>query len=613
MMIRVLPLAIYHGPNPLSADPILLVDLEIAEQAIQALELSIDDLQQLTADWYQAPAPPPAVDQAATRIGAFLADWALQALTFVRGQLRAAGCRYDPESGRSRVWLGFHDAHLSLQALQLGAGCLQDLAVPQASSEMASRLPAKLDRFWQACRQRHPDYQAGIVMTAARRRDLPYAPAWGLARHWRFGQGERGQVLFESSTSLDGHFGARVAASKSATKAALRALGLPTPPFRLVRDEAELEAAVAAVGFPCATKPIDRGGGKGVLAGLLDLEQVRQGFRTARQASGGPVMVEGFVAGEDHRLMVVDGCLVAAIRREPPSVIGDGERSIRELVVLKNLDRDARGLVRSGYLRPILLDASACAYLSSLGLGPDSIPASGQRVRVRSNANLSTGGDCVDVTQEVHAEVRQLAESVARTLHLRLLGLDYLTSDIGQRPYSGDGQFIEINTTPGLDAMIAAGWSVEAAGDLALPADLGRIPVHLLIVRQAELDQTLQALQACPWPAGMGWATSSRAGLMMTTLAVAAGEPWAGVQTLLSHGTLTEAVILASDEEIRRHGLPLDRLQRVWVAAGLEPAWQRVLRTCAVDQPMSCAEDAARHLPARLFADLLGRPKHELQ
>lgn len=569
--------SIFHGPNPYAVDPVLVVEMTIEDGCLKDACAAVTALQTQTSDWYR-PAAAPAGLPAAQKIGAFLADWSLQALTFVRGHLYAHGCSQEGASHNPRLWLGFHDPQLSLAVLALAARWLGANARP---SIVVDRHAEELERLWQACRQRHPDYQAGIVMQAARQRGIPWAPAWGMARHWRFGQGERSRVLFESASGSDGHFGVRVASSKAATKTLLRTLGLPTPTFRLVTDEAQLEAAALAVGFPCVTKPLDRGGGKGVSTGLHDLAAVRQGYAVARAFSPGPVMVEAYAAGEDHRLLVVQGRLKAAIRRVPPSVTGDGQRTIQQLTAQRNLGCDARSLVRSGFRRPVVLDASARLFLAGMGLTVDTVLEAGRTVRLRSNANLSTGGDCFDVTEQIHPETRAMAEMLAQTLGLDMMGADYLCTNIQSNPQADGGQFIEINTTPGLDAMIAAGWTVAQAGDLALDDRIGRIATELLVLPMHTLEPALTALRTTAFPPGVGWASAEQAGLGVMRLAVTPSQPWAGVQALLALRSVSRTLIVASDSEIQRHGLPLDACETAHVLTVLPAAWRQVLNaTC---------------------------------
>lgn len=574
-MIRVRCLATYHGPSPVSKEPVLLVELVLESEVEDRLMKALEVIQMETSGWYEkrqilVNAP------LAQKLGGFLTDWALQALVFVRGFLRASGCVPTSEKSRALLWLGYHDAQLSLGALKLGVHWINALM-------QQNRLPDfdyEITQFWQKCRALHPDYQACIVMEAAQFRGIPIAKAWGQPRHWRYGQGARSRVLFESSSSEDGYLGGCVSSSKIMTKNALLAMGLPTPKFKLVMEVGEIQTAVDQVRFPCVIKPSDQGGGKGVSAGLSNLDSVLQAFNSARIFSKGPILLEAHVPGDDYRLMVMDGRFVAAIRREPPSVLGDGINTINALVTAQNMERDARSLSKSGFKRPILLDPYASAQLASQGMTPDSVPDVGSVVQLRSNANLSTGGSCIDCSQSVHPEIRTMVETIALTLNIQMLGVDYLTTDISCSPSLSGGQFIEINTTPGLDAMIAAGWSATHAGDLALGASVGRVSIGLIVVNQENLATTQAILRERPWAYGHGWAGFVHLGLSGTTLSAQTKIPWAGVQALLGHKSLSAAVIVASDQEIERHGLPLDAIKMAYVECELKPAWQRVLDSC---------------------------------
>jgi cyanophycin synthetase len=585
-MISLAVRAVWHGPNPLTDAPVVVVARYADRADSDRLRAAIPVLQSWSERWYAPPEAAPSLD-------AFLADWALQALNFARGCLEARGTARATGSGDALIWLGFHDPDLGVAALRLAAQSLTMAAAAPAATaawreQAAAALAGALERLWGQCRRRHPDYQAMIVMAAARQRDIPVAPAWGSDRFWRFGQGARSRVLFESSPCAEGGFGARIAASKSWSKSVLRALGVPTPPGELVTGEAELTAAAEQIGFPCAVKPIDRSGGKGVSAGVSTRAALQAAFALARAASAAPVLVEAHVPGEDHRLFVVEGRLVAAIRRVPPGVTGDGVATIAALVDRANAGRDAVGLWRSGFRRPIKLDAAATLHLAGLGLDPGSVLPSGLTIRVRSNANLSTGGTCVDVTAAVHPAVRALAESLAQTLTLPMLGVDYLTTDIAGAPHATGGQIIEINTMPGLDALIVAGWPIARAGDAALGDQPGRIPIDLLLVPDAALAPTIAAQDARSWPAECGWASADAARLGAARLTIppaasgaapgAGAWPWPGVATLLGHRTLARALIIAGHAQIRRHGLPVDMIRTATIHGALAAEWLAVVR-----------------------------------
>lgn len=302
--------------------------------------------------------------------------------------------------------------------------------------------------------------------------------------------------------------------------------------------------------------------------------------------------------------MVVEGRLVAAIRREPPTVKGDGQSTIKELVAAKNIGRDARSLVRSGYFRPIRFDASALLHLAGQGLQPETVLKQGRVVRLRSNGNLSTGGDCIDVTHEVHPEIRSLVESLAETLGIMMLGADYMTTDISRSPREIAGGVIEINTTPGLCTMIAAGWSTETAGAVALSPDMGAVPKTLIVVPADRLEHLLSGAKKARWPVGTGWASREEAAVSGAALRVPEGQGWSGVEMLLGHRAVGCAILFASDRDILRLGMPVAKVDHLVLAAHLPAAWEQVLSlTSALAEtpgPIEEPEDLIEGLLARL-------------
>jgi len=303
----------------------------------------------------------------------------------------------------------------------------------------------------------------------------------------------------------------------------------------------------------------------------------------AQSFTRGPVLVEAYILGNDYRLMVVGDRLRATIRRDPPHVVGDGVKTVAELVMMKNIGRDIRSPVRSGYLWPIVLDASACLHLAGHHLMPQTVLAKNQRITVRSNSNLSTGGNCTDVSDSVHPFIQRMAETLASTLNLNMMGADYQTSDISQSPYSTVGGFIEINTTPGFSALMAAGWSAKRAGALALDGDLGRITSTLMVVPDIKFAVLEKTLQCCTWPMSSGWASKGVAHLGDMPLKVQSfGNPWAGVSALVSHRLLSHIVIVATLSELYQHALPLEQFDSTLLFTNdLRTQWLATIENCS--------------------------------
>ena len=547
----------YQGPNSVAPRPIVLGALN----ATLPLELSLTKDAILTLWEHSKISPVPIINKKPVKEGDGLlilaqegSYWAKAFLNDFRGSVLDSGAQWKGDD--VLVWLGFHDPYLSRAAFHLALRSM--LGIMNGSFDQVA-FGVELDRLWQACRRLHPDFQASIIMEEAQRRDLPFTQAWGLRRYWRFGEASLSRVLFESSSIDDGHFGASISSVKSTSKMVLTKLGLPTPAFEMVNNEVEIAAVIEKIGFPCVTKPLDRGGGKGVSAGHSTIDAAVRGFQAARAVSKLPIMIEAHLSGEDHRLLVVDGVLVAAIRREPPQIIGNGVSTIQQLVDRANINKDATRPKKSNYSRPIVLDASAQMHLSSLELDPASIIEEGKTIRLRSNGNLSTGGVCFDVTSKVHPHIRTMAETLAQTLNLQMMGADYITSDISCSPEELGGGFVEFNTTPGLDALIAANWPVEKAGALCLPQKLGRIPKELIIVTQASFEDFCRAAARFPWPPNVGWAAKDEARLAGAPLLVSHSHGWDGPLTVLEHRSVYCAVFVGSDQHIQSLGAPADR------------------------------------------------------
>jgi cyanophycin synthetase len=234
------------------------------------------------------------------------------------------------------------------------------------------------------------------------------------------------------------------------------------------------------------------------------------------------------------------------------------------------------------YLRPIALDAVLVHHLVTQSLKLADIPAAGRRITLRSNANLSTGGVCTDVTAVCHPQVRALAELLAKTSGLTTVGIDYLTTDISTAPAEAGGAFIEMNTTPGLDACVAAGWSEAAIARMVLGESVGRIPVDLTVLSAAGLG-ALRSGGVTPLLAedeALIIVDALHVGQM--TLRMGTAEPWAAVNAGLRNPGVAALHVICSAEDLDRFGCPVDRFRRVKIAVAegraiISPGWCEVL------------------------------------
>ena len=239
-----------------------------------------------------------------------------------------------------------------------------------------------------------------------------------------------------------------IAQDKELTKKLLHAAGVPVPLGRPVTSAQDAWAAAQEIGLPVVVKPRDGNQGKGISVNIATKEGVMTAYNTAKSFRD-DVLVERYLPGSDFRLLVVGNKLVAAARRDPPLVIGNGKNTVCELVELVNAD-PRRGEGHATSLTKIRLDDIAKNRLKEQGLDENSVPAKGTRVILRNNANLSTGGTATDVTDDVHQEVAARAIAAAQMVGLDICGVDVVCESVLLPMEEQGGGVVEVNAAPGL-------------------------------------------------------------------------------------------------------------------------------------------------------------------
>ena len=239
-----------------------------------------------------------------------------------------------------------------------------------------------------------------------------------------------------------------IAQDKELTKKLLHAAGVPVPLGRPVTSAQDAWAAALEIGLPVVVKPRDGNQGKGISVNIATQEGVMTAYNTAKSFRD-DVLVERYLPGSDFRLLVVGNKLVAAARRDPPLVIGNGKNTVCELVELVNAD-PRRGEGHATSLTKIRLDDIAKNRLKEQGLDENSVPAKGTRVILRNNANLSTGGTATDVTDDVHQEVAARAIAAAQMVGLDICGVDVVCESVLLPMEEQGGGVVEVNAAPGL-------------------------------------------------------------------------------------------------------------------------------------------------------------------
>ncbi|MFP4207057.1 MAG: cyanophycin synthetase [Wenzhouxiangella sp.] len=308
------------------------------------------------------------------------------------------------------------------------------------------------DDFIRAAQRRAFGPSTASLVRAAEERGIPWLR---LNRQSlvQFGHGRFQKRIQATTTSLTSNIAVELASDKEETNQILRDLGLPVPDQRLVQTARDAVRAARRIGFPVVLKPLAGNHGRGVSINLSCDEDVEAGFAKAAEY-GRNVVVEAYIEGLDHRLLVIDGQLVAAAKRVPGHVIGDGRSSVTELVETLNQD-PRRGIGHEKVLTRIELDSQAERLLARVGYDVDSVPAAGEVVYLRSTANLSTGGTAIDVTDEIHPDNRDMAIRAIQAIGLDIGGVDFLTADITRSYREVGGGICEINAGPGFRMHVA--------------------------------------------------------------------------------------------------------------------------------------------------------------
>lgn len=241
-----------------------------------------------------------------------------------------------------------------------------------------------------------------------------------------------------------------LACDKEGTKITLADAGIPVPRGTVIQYLDELEDAIADVGgYPIVIKPLDGNHGRGITINVTNWEQAEIAYDEASAAAKTrSVIVERYYRGNDHRLLVVNGKLVAVAERIPAHVVGNGHHSISELIEETNRD-PRRGHGHDNVQTKIVVDRPSLGVLEKQGYNLDTILESGQVAYLRETANLSTGGSAIDRTDEIHPENIWIAERVAKTIGLDIAGIDVVTPDITKPLREVDGVIVEVNAAPG--------------------------------------------------------------------------------------------------------------------------------------------------------------------
>lgn len=409
----------------------------------------------------------------------------LQALTgagVTFGKTRGTG-----QSGQYHVVYSYEEERVGLAAADLAMEMIHH-AIPEALRGDAKvrddfNFEEELDDLITYAQRRQFGPSTASLIRAAEARDIPWLRLndYSLVQ---FGHGKYQKRIQATITSETRHIAVEIASDKEETNDLLTAIGAPVPRQKLVQSARRAVRAAESLGYPVVVKPYNANHGRGVSLNLRSAEEVEAAVDKAKE-HGRSVLVEQMIEGFDHRMLVVDGTLIAVSKRVPGHVVGDGQRTIAELVDEVNQD-PRRGVGHEKVLTRIEIDYQAKRLLEAADYTEETVLEAGEVFYLRSTGNLSTGGTAIDMTDLVHPDNREMAQRAARAIGLDVAGVDFITPDITRSYREIGGAICEVNAAPGFRMHVAPteGTPRDVAGpvmDMLFPKDTPtRIPIAAL-------------------------------------------------------------------------------------------------------------------------------------
>lgn len=292
----------------------------------------------------------------------------------------------------------------------------------------------------------------GSIVEEAVARDIPWIRL-GTNSLVQLGYGIN-QMRFQATITCNtSNIAVDIACNKEETKRMLESASIPVASGSICVDEEDLENTIKKIGYPIVIKPLDGNHGKGASINVTNWEDAVEGLAYAKNYSR-RVIVEKFITGFDFRVLVINNRLVAAAKRVPAHVVGNGKDTIQHLIDTTNLD-PRRGYGHENVLTEITVDRDTLDLLEKLEYTLETVPKSGETVYLKSTANLSTGGTSVDVTDMMHPENIFLAERISRVIGLDVCGIDIMAENLTQSLKENGGVILEVNAAPGFRMHLA--------------------------------------------------------------------------------------------------------------------------------------------------------------
>ncbi|PWE33897.1 cyanophycin synthetase [Maritimibacter sp. 55A14] len=408
----------------------------------------------------------------------------------------------------------------------------------------------------------------GSIVNAAKARNIPWYNLTEGTSYTQLGHGIKQRRFQATVTDASGIIGHSIADDKEWTKQVLEDAGVPVPRGQICHSYEDAQAAADWIGWPVVTKPLSGNHGRGVSTDIASAEDLKAGFDAALarvRDDSGAVIVESCIKGEDHRILVIGGKLVAAARRRPAHVIGDGRHTVQELIDIENSD-PRRGVGHENLLTQIHVDEQTLRLLDQAGHTLETVLPKGEIAFLKSTANISTGGTATDLTDEVHPKVKFTMERIGRLVGLDVIGIDLLAETLSVPLDQQSAGVVEVNAGPGFRMHMAPTHGTpRPVGEHVVemlfpdPTDNGRIPITAITGTNGKTTTTrltTHILRQAGNSVGMGCTGTVEIDSHVILRGDYSGP--AAAQTVLREPTVEHAVLEVARGGIMRRGLGFD-------------------------------------------------------
>ncbi|AGB40111.1 cyanophycin synthetase [Halobacteroides halobius DSM 5150] len=396
------------------------------------------------------------------------------------------------------------------------------------------------------------------IVKEAKRKEIPVTRLGVDNSLIQLGYGRYSKLVEATIGETTSCVGVDISCDKAQTRKLLNDMGVLTPRGIVVTKLDEAVKFQAQLNRPVITKPVNGNQGTGVTLNLENSAAIKKGFKRAKKYSS-KVLVEEYINGSDYRLLVVDNKVVAGAKRVPAYVVGDGEKTIKELIIKLNQDPD-RGIDHEKPLTKVRINDRLKEVLSKAGYSLEAIPSQGETVYLQQTANLSTGGIAVDCTDQLHPDIKRSAIRAAKTIGLDIAGVDLVTSDI-TKPLSDQGAIIEVNSAPGIRMhhYPSQGKSRNVAKKIVNLLDPARIPIVSITGTNGKTT-TARMIRNILSEAGIKVGMAATGGIKIGDEVVLKGDTTGplSAQTVLRDKDVEAAVLETARGGILRDGLGYD-------------------------------------------------------